>query len=63
MPHATETGVPEVEDEDFENVMRQMNGPMEGNISFDFLSRELDPGEKADDAVDYEDIDDDDLPE
>ncbi|BCR92751.1 DUF3591 domain-containing protein [Aspergillus chevalieri] len=64
MPHATETGTQEVEDADFENVMRQMNGPMEGGISFDFLSRELDPGEKADDAVDYEDIDDDDdLPE
>ncbi|KAI9803832.1 MAG: hypothetical protein M1825_001712 [Sarcosagium campestre] len=28
---------------------------------FDFLSRDLEPGEKADDAVDYEDIDDDDL--
>lgn len=65
MPHATETKGPEgPEDSDFENVMRQMNGPLEGGISFDFLSRDLDPGEKADDAIDYEDIDDDDdLPE
>ena len=63
MPHATETGAPEPEDTDFENVMRQMNGPLEGGMSFDFLSRDLDPGEKADDAIDYEDIEDDDLPE
>lgn len=65
MPHATEPGAPEAEDVDFENVIRQMNGPLEeGGMSFDFLSRDLDPGEKADDAVDYEDIDDDDdLPE
>lgn len=65
MPHATETKGPEgPEDSDFENVMRQMNGPLEGGISFDFLSRDLEPGEKADDAIDYEDIDDDDdLPE
>lgn len=62
MPHATEPKLPEApEDSDFENVMRQMNGPFgEGGESFDFLSRDLDPGEKADDAVDYEDIDDDD---
>ena len=65
MPHATEVKGPEgPEDSDFENVMRQMNGPLEGGISFDFLSRDLEPGEKADDAIDYEDIDDDDdLPE
>ena len=29
----------------------------------DFLGRDLEPGEKASDAVDYEDIDDDDLPD
>lgn len=63
MPHATETGAPDAEDADFENVMRQMNGPLEGGMSLDFLSRDLEPGEKADDAVDYEDFDDDDLPE
>ncbi|PYH87602.1 putative transcription factor TFIID complex 145 kDa subunit [Aspergillus ellipticus CBS 707.79] len=64
MPHATEPPAPEVEDTAFEDVMRQMNGPMgQGGIDLDFLSRELDPGEKADDAVDYEDFDDDELPE
>ncbi|GFF22686.1 putative transcription initiation factor TFIID 111 kDa subunit [Aspergillus udagawae] len=64
MPHATGPGPLEPEDSDFDNVMRQMNGPFgEGGMSFDFLTRELEPGEKADDAIDYEDIDDDDLPE
>ncbi|PYH44171.1 DUF3591 domain-containing protein [Aspergillus saccharolyticus JOP 1030-1] len=64
MPHATEPPVPEAEDSAFDNVMRQMNGPFgEGGMSFDFLTRELEPGEKADDAVDYEDFDDDELPE
>lgn len=65
MPHATTTSPgPEPEDADFDNVMRQMNGPMvEGGTSLDFLNRELDPGEKADDAVDYEDFEDDELPE
>ncbi|RAK96096.1 DUF3591 domain-containing protein [Aspergillus ibericus CBS 121593] len=64
MPHATEPPAPDAEDAAFENVMRQMNGPLgEGGISFDFLSRDLEPGEKADDAVDYEDFDDDELPE
>ncbi|PYH67518.1 DUF3591 domain-containing protein [Aspergillus vadensis CBS 113365] len=64
MPHATEPPAPDAEDTAFENVMRQMNGPFgEGDMSFDFLSRDLEPGEKADDAVDYEDFDDDELPE
>ncbi|KAL6230796.1 hypothetical protein BDW75DRAFT_244503 [Aspergillus navahoensis] len=65
MPHATAASPgPDVEDADFDNVMRQMNGPMaDGGMSFDFLSRDLEPGEKADDAVDYEDFDDDELPE
>ena len=64
MPHATGTGEGEPEDADFDNVMRQLNGPFgEENVSFDFMTRELDPGEKADDAIDYEDFDDDELPE
>ncbi|KAA8644471.1 hypothetical protein EYZ11_003032 [Aspergillus tanneri] len=63
MPHATDPGAPDPEDADFENVMRQMNGPLDGSMSFDFLQRDLEPGEKADDAIDYEDFDDDDLPE
>lgn len=64
MPHATTPEASEPEDADFDNVMRQLNGPFgEGNVSFDFMTRELDTGEKADDAIDYEDIDDEELPE
>ncbi|KAE8166516.1 hypothetical protein BDV40DRAFT_255891 [Aspergillus tamarii] len=64
MPHATDLPAPDAEDADFESVMRQMNGPLaDGGMSFDFLQRDLEPGEKADDAVDYEDFDDDELPE
>ncbi|PGH06426.1 hypothetical protein AJ79_06515 [Helicocarpus griseus UAMH5409] len=62
MPHATGSDGAESEDEDFNKVMRQMNAPTT-ETSFDFLQRDLEPGEKADDAVDYEDIDDDDLPD
>ncbi|KAJ5923637.1 transcription initiation factor TFIID [Penicillium verhagenii] len=67
MPHSTnsepEAAVAPVApvDDEFENVMRSLNsydGPQ-----LDFLSRELEVGEKADDAVDYEDFDDDELPE
>jgi hypothetical protein len=61
MPHATENGGVAADDLEFENVMSQINAPHGG--SFDFMSRALEPGEKADDAIDYEDIDDDDLPE
>ncbi|KAB8234993.1 hypothetical protein BDV23DRAFT_158036 [Aspergillus alliaceus] len=64
MPHATDPSASDAEDADFENVMRQMNGPLgDGAVSLDFLQRDLEPGEKADDAVDYEDFDDDELPE
>jgi transcription initiation factor TFIID subunit 1 len=64
MPHATGPGATEPEDVDFENVMRHLNAtPAEGGMSFEFMERELEPGEKADDAVDYEDFDDDELPE
>ena len=64
MPHATAPEGGESEDEDFNKLMRQINAPTgEDDVSLDFLQRELHPGEKADDAVDYEDIDDDDLPE
>ncbi|KAL5359385.1 hypothetical protein BJX96DRAFT_148295 [Aspergillus floccosus] len=64
MPHATGPGATEPEDADFENVMRHLNAtPAEGGMSFEFMERELEPGEKADDAVDYEDFDDDELPE
>ena len=64
MPHATGSGEAGHEDSDFDNVMRQLNGPLgEESASFDFMTRELDPGEKAADAIDYEDFEDDELPE
>lgn len=63
MPHATQKPTPEgPADDEFDNVMRQLNN-YEGGPEFDFLSRDLDVGEKADDAVDYEDFEDDELPE
>lgn len=63
MPHATQGSHPvEQEDADFENVMRQLNN-YENGVEFEFLSRELEVGEKADDAIDYEDFEDDELPE
>ncbi|OQD82902.1 hypothetical protein PENANT_c019G04002 [Penicillium antarcticum] len=63
MPHATQKKAPEDEDDDFNNVMQQLNSYENNGPSLDFLSRDLDVGEKADDAVDYEDFDDDELPE
>ena len=63
MPHATKNPASEVSDDpDFENVMRQLDNP-QGETELDFLSRDLEVGEKADDAVDYEDMSDDELPE
>ncbi|KAL1996046.1 hypothetical protein VTN49DRAFT_581 [Thermomyces lanuginosus] len=62
MPHATENDVDvDVDDIEFQNVMRQINAPHGGD--FEFMTRDLEPGEKAEDAVDYEDIDDEDLPD
>ncbi|EPS34036.1 hypothetical protein PDE_08998 [Penicillium oxalicum 114-2] len=63
MPHATQTQAPEApEDAEFDNVMRQLNN-YEGGPEFDFLTRDLDVGEKAEDAIDFEDFEDDELPE
>lgn len=62
MPHATENDSTAADDAEFEHVMQQISGPL-GDGGFDFMTRELEPGEKAEDAVDYEDIDDEDLPE
>ncbi|KAJ5164131.1 uncharacterized protein N7500_005961 [Penicillium coprophilum] len=62
MPHATPKA-PEGEDTDFDDVMRQLNSYEDNGPSLDFLSRDLEVGEKADDAIDYEDFDDDELPE
>lgn len=63
MPHATENAAAPGEDADFDNVMAQLHGQFEGGPSLDFLERDLVPGEKADDAIDYEDFDDDELPD
>ena len=61
MPHATANGDNVVDDLDFQNVLAQINAPDGGQ--FDFMGRELETGEKADDAIDFEDFDDDDLPD
>ncbi|EAS35735.3 transcription initiation factor TFIID complex 145kD subunit [Coccidioides immitis RS] len=53
------SGVEPPEDDPFDTFMRQLNSPT-NTRELEFMNRELDPGEKADDAVDYEDIDDDD---
>ncbi|KAG9192008.1 hypothetical protein G6011_10742 [Alternaria panax] len=54
------------EEDDFRKIMQQMSrGAAEGeeDLLGGIADRPLDIGEKADDAVDYEDISDDDLPE
>ncbi|KAK2852147.1 hypothetical protein FQN49_005327 [Arthroderma sp. PD_2] len=55
---------PALDDAEFNKVMQSMNAPetMDSG-AMDFLNRELETGEKADDAVDYEDFDDDELPD
>ncbi|KAK2735880.1 hypothetical protein FQN57_001086 [Myotisia sp. PD_48] len=51
------------EDDPFAQVMMHMNDPTISGGDMSFLNRELETGEKADDAVDYEDFDDDELPD
>ncbi|KZF22372.1 hypothetical protein L228DRAFT_268840 [Xylona heveae TC161] len=59
MPHAVPPpGDAQAEQDELE-IQKLLND--EGTGALDFFNRDLDPGEKADDAVDYEDIDDDDL--
>lgn len=55
MPHAT--------DEDDDNAINRLLDPANPIENLPFLDRDLEPGDKADDAVDYEDFDDDDLPD
>ena len=50
------------DDENIESLINSWN-PTQQGLGRDFLSGELEIGEKADDAVDYADISDDDLPE
>lgn len=66
MPHAEDAAATDGEDSDYQNVLAQLMGGYErGAPNFEFMSRGLDVGEKADDAVDYADFDfdSDDLPE
>ncbi|WEW58046.1 hypothetical protein PRK78_003513 [Emydomyces testavorans] len=63
MSQPTEASSLEREDDAFDSFMRQLNSPT-NTRELEFMNRELEPGEKAEDAVDYEDIsDDDDLPD
>lgn len=58
MPHAEEPPPAEAEDADYESFLARLSGGFEqGTTSFDFMSRELEVGDKADDAVDYADFD------
>ncbi|KAI9673951.1 MAG: hypothetical protein M1817_002157 [Caeruleum heppii] len=51
------------EDEDERAIQELIGGDPTASTKLDFLNRALEPGEKASDAVDYEDIEDDDLAE
>ena len=73
MPHSTpgdtserenenEENTVNVEDDDFANVLNQLLAPSDEK-AFDFMDRDLEGGEKADDAIDYEDFEDDELPD
>lgn len=60
MSHSAQAnGIKPPEDDPFDTFMRDLNSPT-NTKELEFMGRELEPGEKADDAVDYEDIDDDD---
>ncbi|KAF3480404.1 uncharacterized protein GIQ15_05751 [Arthroderma uncinatum] len=64
MDEADEQGFePMLDDPDWDKVMESIHDPEKANGVMDFLNRELETGEKADDAVDYEDFDDDELPD
>ncbi|EON67046.1 hypothetical protein W97_06163 [Coniosporium apollinis CBS 100218] len=62
MPHAV--SVPDAQEQaDNSLISNLLSGGNDGQDNFDFLNRDLVPGEKAQDAVDFEDISDDDLAE
>lgn len=51
----------EPDDDDFDKVMQHITAPNTSvDPGFEFMGRELEIGEKADDAIDYEDFEDDD---
>lgn len=58
MPHATQRELEDNQDEALIQRLLATNNEDSGLLDFD---RDLEPGEKADDAVDYEDLGDDDL--
>ena len=60
MPHAT-TPIDEQADLDDALIQQTLNDQTSQALGDDFLNRELEPGDKADDAVDYGDLSDDDL--
>ncbi len=62
MPHAVPVSDAQ-EQADNSLISSLLSGTNEGQDNFDFLNRDLVPGEKAQDAVDFEDISDDDLAE
>ena len=59
MPHSMDAQ----EELDDLNIERLLNFDPTSQNKLDFLTRELEPGEKADNAIDFEDIADDDLAE
>ena len=60
MPHAVDQN--ELDDQRDNSLINELiSGVQTDENSLDFLSRELEPGEKANDAEDFEDIADDDL--
>ncbi|KAI1922429.1 hypothetical protein LOZ58_006108 [Ophidiomyces ophidiicola] len=59
MSKSSESGGLEIQVDPFDSFMRELNSPT-NTKELDFLTRDLEPGEKAENAVDYEDIDDDD---
>ncbi|KAH0536909.1 hypothetical protein FGG08_006247 [Glutinoglossum americanum] len=60
-PQRVEESLSPQDEEDTRQITQLINGDNVGSL--DFLNRPLEPGEKADDAIDYEDISDDDLAE
>ncbi|TKX25515.1 hypothetical protein C1H76_2165 [Elsinoe australis] len=62
MPHAVEMNDAQQQQDD-EEIARLLNNETSGRggVEYDFMSRDLEVGDKADDAEDFEDIGDDDL--
>lgn len=61
MPHATAGSGEHDGDDDYAKLMEDLGGEKVPTGNYEFMARDLETGEKAVDAIDYEDIDDDDL--